>query len=55
MKKSTYLKSISYDSKTRNMDVVFRDGAEIRYFNVHPRTYAAIDGADSAGVLSACP
>jgi hypothetical protein len=49
MEKSTYLKDISYDPKTKQMTVVFRDGAVVLYYNVHPRTYAAIDGADSAG------
>ncbi len=49
MNKSSYLKHISYDQKTKIMDVVFQDGAEVRYFNVHPKTVAAIDRADSAG------
>src|ERR1700730_5506022 len=45
MKKSSYLKHISYDPKTKIMDVVFQDGAEVRYFNVNPKTVAAIVGA----------
>jgi len=49
MKQSSYLREISYDQKTKQMTVMFNDGAVIAYFNVHPRTYAAIDRADSVG------
>jgi len=49
MKKSTYLQSISYDPKTKQMHVTFRDGAEVVYYNVHSRTVTAIDHADSVG------
>jgi len=49
MKKSTYLREISYDRTTKQMTVMFKDGAVILYYNVHPRTVAAINTADSAG------
>jgi KTSC domain-containing protein len=49
MRNSTYLKHISYDRTTKQMTVMFKDGAVILYYNVHPRTVAAINTADSAG------
>jgi len=49
MKQSTYLREISYDRTTKQLAVMFRDGAVILYYNVHPRTVAAINSADSAG------
>ena len=49
MKLSAYLREITYDRATKQMIVAFRDGAVMLYYNVHPRTYAAIDHADSAG------
>jgi hypothetical protein len=49
MKKSTYLKQISFDPKTKEMTVTFTDGAVVLYYGVHPKTVAAINGADSAG------
>jgi hypothetical protein len=49
MKKSTYLKHISYDPKTKQMAVTFTDGAVVLYYGIHSKTVATIDGADSAG------
>ena len=49
MRKSSYFREISYDRTTKQMTVMFRDGAVILYYNVHPRTVAAINTADSAG------
>jgi hypothetical protein len=49
MRKSTYLASISYDQSTKNMIVVFTDGARIVYHGVSSRTYDAVAGAKSPG------
>jgi len=49
MRKSTYLKSVSYDSRTSAMDVTFTDGAIIPYHAVPPRTNHAVQAAKSPG------
>lgn len=49
MRKSTYLASVSYDQATKNMVVVFTDGAKIAYHNVSTRTFHAVATAKSPG------
>ena len=49
MRKSTYLREISYDPRTKEMTVTFTDGAVVLYYGIHSKTVAAIDRADSAG------
>jgi len=46
---SSYIRSLDYDSVTRRLVVIFRDGAKIVYHQIHPRTYQAIVDADSHG------
>ncbi len=46
---SSYIRSLDYDSASHTMTVHFRDGAVVKYFSVHPRTYQAIVDADSHG------
>ncbi len=46
---SSYIRSMDYDSASHTMTVHFRDGAVVKYFSVHPRTYQAIVDAESHG------
>jgi len=46
---STYLKGVSYNPTDSTMIVYFADGAMVKYFGIHPRTYQAIVAAESHG------
>ncbi len=46
---SSYIRSLDYDSESHILIVHFRDGAVVKYFSVHPRTYQAIVDAESHG------
>ena len=46
---STYIKGVSYNPTDSSMIVLFRDGASVKYFSIHPRTYQAIVAAESHG------
>lgn len=46
---SSYIQSLQYDSGSYELLVRFRNGAVLRYSQIHPRTYKAILDADSHG------
>jgi hypothetical protein len=47
--KSTGIRSIRYDERTRTLDVAYVNSGEYRYFDVEPEVYAWLSKVESKG------